>query len=265
MNFIINSPTSSIAFSIFNYPIRWYGVIFSFAVFFGVVCLNFLLKGDKNKEKILDFLPVLIIFSITGARIFYVLGDYKFYFKNPLEILMINHGGLSIFGAVFFGIFLLYWYSKKNNFSFLKIADLISVSMPLSQAIGRWGNYFNQEAFGVPYNGFAKLFVDYNRRPFEFKQYEYFHPAFLYESILDFLLFIVLFLIYKKCKNIKSGTVFSLYLILYSIIRLFVENIRTDSVLDVANTHIAKIIAFIILIFAISLILFIYFKKKKID
>ncbi len=254
MNLIINSPKTAVAFSIFDYRIHFYGIILMFAITFGLFFTYFIIKKSTNKataEDFIDFSPILIIASILGARLFYVLGSLGFYLKNPLEIIMINHGGISIWGAIIFGILTLYIYLKKKKYNILEFFDYIALAMPISQAIGRWGNYFNQEAYGKPTTGFLRLYIDSKFRYSEYKDISYYHPTFLYESILNCILFVVLMIVFLKYKNIKKGAVFCLYLIFYGIIRIFVESFRIDSVLYIDNFPIAQIISLVVVILAV--------------
>lgn len=221
------------------------------AIFTAIILSYFLIKKKCSKadsELFLDFIPSVIIFSIIGARLFYVLGNITYYSKNLVEIFLINHGGLSFWGGLFFGIISFIFFCKKNKLEFLKFFDVISVTLPLAQSIGRWGNYFNQEAYGAPTNGFLKLYIDLRHRNIDYLDVQYFHPAFLYESILNLILFIFLLILFLKGKNLKTGTIFYLYLICYSLIRILVESVRIDSVLNVLNIPVAMIISVFVLI-----------------
>ncbi len=260
MEIIINSPQNPIFFHIFNYPIRYYGIIMSLAIFCGIFLSEYLIKlkhSNKTLEIFQDSIPFSIIFSIIGARIFYVLGSFEYYFQNKKEIIMINHGGMSIFGGIIFGIFAILIYAKIKQVKFFKFADFYALVFPLCQAIGRFGNFFNQEAYGRPTDGVIKLFIDKAHRIEGFYNTDYYHPAFLYESILDLVIFAILLLIYKKSDKAKNGTIFASYLIFYGIIRLFIENIRIDSVLDINNFHIASIISVLAIICGVVLLFFI--------
>ena len=245
---IIYPPASPIAFNLFGFPVRFYGIIIALALFIGYFSVSKFLekKYDKNDaNKFVDYSLYLVLISIIGARLFYVLGSFAFYRNNPLEIFMINHGGISIWGGILLGIVGLYVLSKIFKFSFYIHSAVISVFMPLCQAIGRWGNYFNQEAFGAPSDFIVKLFVSESYRPSQYVQFEYFHPAFLYESILDLAIFIVLLSSFKKANPAKT---FYLYIILYSLVRIAVEAIRIDSILNLSKIHIATIIAILAMI-----------------
>ncbi len=253
MQLLINSPKTPIIFSIFNYQVHWYGIILVIAISVGLSFTYYLIKKNINKteaEDFLDFSPLLIISSLVGARLFYIIGSFEFYKNNPKEIFLINHGGISIWGAIIFGIFAFYLYLKKKKYNISEYFDFIALAMPISQAIGRWGNFFNQEAYGKPTNSFIKLYIGNNHRYSEYYDIDFYHPTFLYESVLNIVLFVALLFIFSKFKNLKKGTIFYLYLIFYGIIRIFVEHFRIDSVLYVDNFPIAQVISFFVIIFA---------------
>lgn len=265
MSFIIY-PHDSIFCNILGFEIRYYGLIMASVFFLGLFFASFLFKKyiSKNESELfLDYSPWIILISIVGARIFYVIGEFDFYISHPAEILMINHGGLSIFGAIFFGLISLYLFSKKKKFSFFAHCDIFALVFPLCQAIGRFGNYFNQEAYGAPFNGFIKMYIDKYHRFEKFSNVDYYHPTFLYESLLDFLAFFLLLIIFLKFKTRKTGLLTGLYLILYSVIRFAVESIRIDSVLNIASIPIAQIISLITLFLGFVILFFIYKKRAS--
>ncbi len=262
---ILHPPINPIAINILSLKIHWYGVIMAFAILIGIVVSSLICskKYSKNDTNIfLDMVPMTVISAILGARLFYVIGEWNYYSNNLSEILMINHGGISIYGALIFGVIAIITYCKKYKLNMYKYSDIIAVVMPLCQSIGRWGNFINQEAYGLPYNGFLRLYIDNSHRFLQFNNVEYYHPTFLYESILDLILFIVLITIFYKFKNIKNGTATFLYLALYALIRLFVESYRIDSVLNVSGIHIASIISVIIFAVAAIFLFRIYALKK---
>ena len=265
IDLIINAPQSPIIGYVFKYPIRYYGLIMAFVFFLGVVLAYLLFRFKKSKDyadTFLDYSPLVIFVAIIGARLFYVLGSLEFYIARPSEIFLINHGGLSIYGAIIFGLLTLLFISKKKNFSFLEHLDMIAVVFPLCQAIGRFGNYFNQEAFGMPANCGIKLFVDVAYRPIESTNVAYYHPTFLYESVLDLIIFSILLGVFLKNKNLKNGIISCVYLILYSITRFFIEAIRIDSVLNFFGIPIAQWISLFVFIFSIIGIVLILRNKK---
>lgn len=264
MEFIIYPAKTPILGHLFGFPVRFYGLIMAIVFVVGVVFSYLLIKKKysfKESDLFIDYSPLVILVSLIGARMFYILGSFDYYINYPKEIIMLNHGGLSIFGAIFFGLAILYFLSKKMNFNYFAHLDIIAVIFPLCQAIGRFGNYFNQEAFGLPSNSFFKLYVDEIYRPEKYLDFQYFHPTFLYESIFDIIIFLILLTLFLSKNNLKKGTIACLYLILYSIVRFTIEGIRIDSVLNFSNIPVVQIIC--ILVFFVSTISLILINKKS--
>tara|TARA_Y100001968_G_C19396090_1_gene738407 strand:+ start:111 stop:1022 length:912 start_codon:yes stop_codon:yes gene_type:complete len=243
---VLSSPGQELL-SIGPFVIRWYGLLIAIAVLIGLKLSTKLanLRGVNNKL-INDLLPILVLCSIIGARIYYVAFEWKHYvgvnfwgkiklinFEIPIpRALEIWGGGIAIHGALIAGIFSVFIFCRLKKESFLNILDILLPSVALGQAIGRWGNFFNNEAFGLPTNLPWKLFIPYYLRPNEFANDKFFHPTFLYESIWNVLVFACLitlfFISYKTSKKLINGTISFIYLILYSFGRLFIEGLRTD-------------------------------------
>lgn len=259
--FILQSP-GEIAFNIFNISVYWYGVIMAFAVFVGVLCANKLAKSTTLPANFfIDYSPAFIIVGLLGARLYYCILNWNYYFFKALEILDIRQGGLSIHGMIILSVLGIYILAKKKGLEFFKIADILACSAVLAQSIGRWGNFFNSEAFGLPTSGYLGLYIQPQYRPVEYFNENFFHPTFLYESLLNLLIFFVLLFVYKnKIGNV--GSVFSLYLILYSIVRFFIEGLRIDSALSVFNFPIAQVVSVILFFVGICLLLFINRKSN---
>lgn len=248
---IIQSP-SDVAFSIFGYPVYYYGIILAVAIFIGVYAAYLLYKKFYDNvlaDKIFDMSPYVVIFGIIGARLYYCLVNYNYYFLEPLQLFNFRQGGLSVHGMIIAGLISLLFLSKHYKLDFLKVLDCFFCGASLGQSIGRWGNFFNSEAFGLPYDGFLKLYIPINHRPEKYVSYQYFHPTFLYESVLDFCIFIVLLFCFKRLSK-HPGGIACVYLILYSIVRIFVENIRIDSVLNIGGIPVAQIVSAIIFVSA---------------
>lgn len=249
---------SQIICTLFGFHIYFYGVILAVAIVTGTLVADYI--GTKffnlKKETIIDLSPYLVIFGILGARLYYCLLNYEFYLKFPTEILAIRHGGISIHGAILGGLIGLIIFARRHKISIPKLCDISVIGLVLAQAIGRWGNFFNSEAFGTPTNLPWKLYIAPQYRPIPYTEVEYFHPTFLYESVLDLILFFILFYIVKNNKQKKDGNIALVYLIAYSIIRIFVENIRLDSVCYVHGIPIAIVVSVgIIFLALIGLIL----------
>ena len=243
---------SQIICTIFGVHIYFYGVILALAIVTGTLVSDYI--GEKfyglKKETMIDASPYLIIFGIIGARLYYCLLNSDFYIRFPSEILAIRHGGISIHGAILGGFIGLIIFAIRHKISIPKLCDISAIGLILAQAIGRWGNFFNSEAFGSPTNLPWKLYIAEQYRPIPYTNVEYFHPTFLYESILDLILFGILLLVLKKGWNKKDGNIALLYLILYSLIRIFVEHFRIDSVMYIHGIPVAMVVSVAIIFVA---------------
>lgn len=256
---------AEIAFNIFGFPVYFYGITLALAILTGIYAAYFIYKtfynSENNAEKIIDFSPYIIAIGIIGARLYYCLVNYSYYIHHPVEIFYVRQGGLSIHGMIILGIISLFLFSKIYKMSFLKLFDVFMCGTALAQSIGRWGNFFNSEAFGMPTDVLWKLYIPISKRPPEFINYEYFHPTFLYESILDFIIFIILLLIFKKFSK-RPGVIACIYLILYSFARIFVEHLRIDSVLNIHGFPVAQLISVGIILFAAVFMTILFYKEK---
>ena len=253
-----------IAFRIFNFPVYYYGIILAFAILTGVYTAYLLYKNfydEVNAKKIIDFSPFIIIIGIIGARLYYCCVNFSYYINHPFEMFNIRQGGLSIHGMIIVGILSLFVFSKIYKMSFMKLMDVFLCGTALGQCIGRWGNFFNSEAFGTPTNLPWKLYIPVSDRPIQYIGYEYFHPAFLYESILDLVIFVILLLLFKKISK-RPGVLACIYLILYSMARILVEHLRIDSVLNISGIPVAQIMSFALILFA-SLAMIVIISKDK--
>ncbi len=235
-----------VAFYIGSYPVMKYGITMGIAI---AVSIFILLKirakfyEQISEDTIVDLSFWVVIAGIIGARLWYVLLNLSYYSNHIIEAFMINRGGISIQGAIMGGVIAGIFYTKFHKLDFLKISDMYALILPIGQAIGRWGNFFNSEAFGRPCDLPWKLYIPLSNRPDNFLNVEYFHPTFLYESIADILIFFILFFVLKKYTQNRSGVIFFTYLILYSVVRFFIESIRIDSVLNVLTVPIASIVS----------------------
>ena len=198
--------------------VHWYGLIMAAAFF---VCLLVLAKLSRlNKSQLVDLAFWLIIFGLAGARIWHILFyNLSYFLARPVELVKIWNGGLAIHGAIAAGFPVIYFFSRKRQLNFFKLADSLAVVLPLGQAIGRWGNYFNQELYGRACD-FSWCLPIAN-------QPGYHHPVFLYESLLNLILFVLL-LFWFRLGRLPWGALTALYLLGYSIIRFFMEFLRLD-------------------------------------
>ncbi len=226
--------------------IRWYGLLISISVLVGLFISKKLAKSRNiNPQYISDILPSLIISSVIGARAYYVIFEWRQYsgdnfftsfalFNNVIQIpsfLAIWEGGIAIHGGLIGGFLSILFFCKYKNINLKTFIDVLIPSIILGQSIGRWGNFFNNEAFGIPTDLPWKLFIPIQNRPFEFINFQFFHPTFIYESIWNFLIFLLLITIFnKQNKNnsVRPGFISCLYLVAYSFGRFWIEGLRID-------------------------------------
>ena len=249
--------------------IRWYSVLILTAFLIGYfLVVNRCKKKNIPIDIITDLCFYLVIVCILGARLYYCLFEFNSYKDNLLDILKIWEGGLAIHGGIIAGIIFIYFYTKKKKLKLLEILDIIAPALVLGQAIGRWGNFFNQEAFGpivdvsflkmlhLPRFIIDGMYIKVNGT------YSYHHPTFLYESFGCLLIFIIIMII-RNSKKIKDGQISGIYLILYGIIRFFIESLRQDSLM-ILNLKVAKLVSLIMIFIGLFLIIRPYiFNKTK--
>lgn len=206
-----------------------YGLIIGIAIFIGWYVSKRRAKLYKIPDRTFEdyFLLLPLVTSLIGARTYHVVDYWRVYSENPISILYIQNGGLGIWGAIIGAVIGLFLYCKIRKVNFLKILDLFSPALALGQTIGRFGNYINQEGFGLPTNLPWKVYIEPLNRPLIYASSKYFHPTFFYEALLDFASFLILIAIAKRLK--KPGQVFSIYIILYSLSRFITEHFRIDT------------------------------------
>lgn len=263
---IFKSP-GDVLFNIGSFPVYCYGVTLAIASFVGVLVAYKVFKTYNPKldyDKIWDFAAYLLILGFLGARFYYCLLNPVYYFQNPIEILDFREGGLSIHGGIITGVISAIFLARKYKLPMLKLVDAFICGTALAQSIGRWGNFFNSEAFGYPTNLPWKLYIPYSQRPDIYSGYEFFHPTFLYESILDFGIFLVLILVMKRSSGRYSGLCLSLYLVMYAIVRFFVESFRIDSALNIFNIPVAQLMSLLLLVSGVVGLIIIKKNCKKV-
>lgn len=213
-----------VALNLLGLQIYWYGIIIAA----GFILATFLAVHDSKKygiksNDILDLLLFSLPAAIIGARLYYVIFSWSDYKNNLLSIFDVHQGGLAIYGGVIAALITAFVFAKKREIGVLKLFDFTIPYLALGQAIGRWGNFVNQEAHGV------QTSLPWRMEIFDSNSLRYIsvHPTFLYESLWDFALF--LFLIWFRKHKKLSGEVFILYLAIYGLGRCFIEGLRTDS------------------------------------
>lgn len=219
-----------VAISLGPVQIRWYGIIMATAFLLGIfLAYRRARRNNIDPNHILNMITLIIPASIIGARLYYVIFTWENYRATPWEALAIWHGGLAIHGGIAGGLLAGLFYVYRYGIPVWKTADIIAPSLILGQAIGRWGNFINQEAHGGPVTEqFINLFPAFIKNQM-FIEGRYYHPTFLYESIWDFAVFLVL--VWRWPRKKAEGEIAFLYLILYSTGRFFIEALRTDSLM----------------------------------
>ncbi|MBQ3311853.1 prolipoprotein diacylglyceryl transferase [bacterium] len=261
---IILSSPSETAFTLCNIPIYYYGLILSFGALIGFYCSFFVAKKyyfDIDANILYDIVPLLIVIGFISARLYYCLINIDYYSIHLNEILNFRQGGLAIHGGIigsFAGLCIL---AKIKKISILKLSDILVFGLVIAQSIGRWGNFFNNEAYGLPTDKFIAVYIPEHARILGYESFNYFQPTFLYESICNLFIFFVLLYVAEKFKNKFDGLILSLYLILYSIIRFFIEGYRLDCTKNVGYLHFPQVISVIMFFIGIILIIALFNKK----
>ena len=226
-----------IIFELGPIALRWYGLLIATAVLLGVTLSQYLAKKRRVNPDLLGDLAIwLVIGAIPCARIYYVAFQWQQYIQRPWwHMLAVWEGGIAIHGAIIGGTVATIIFARVNRISLWQLLDLVAPSLILGQAIGRWGNFFNSEAFGKPTNLPWKLFIAPQYRPFELINNEFFHPTFFYESLWNLGIFALLLWLFfwglKRANRLKTGTLTAIYLIGYSLGRVWIEWLRTDSLM----------------------------------
>ena len=246
--------------------IRWYGLLIATAVLIGVVLSQYLAKRRHvNPDLVSDLSIWLVIGAIPAARLYYVLFEWSEYAQHPDRIIAIWQGGIAIHGAILGGLTAALIFAKLKQVSFWQLADLVAPALILGQAIGRWGNFFNSEAFGGPTNLPWKLYIPPERRPSELANFEYFHPTFLYESLWNLMVFSLLITLFFRGlqgkPRLKVGTLFLFYLAAYSCGRLWIEGLRTDSLM-LGPLRIAQLVSLTGIILGLTGLIWLYYAKR---
>ncbi len=222
----------SLAFQIGPLAVRWYGLLIAAGVMLGTTLAHReALRRGEDPDTLLNLIVVAVLGALAGARLYYVLFNWGYYGTQPAKIFAIWEGGLAIHGGLIAGALTTLLYCRMTGLSVLVTLDIMAPSVAIGQAIGRWGNFFNQEAFGTPTDLPWRLYIDPYHRPPSLKGFEYFHPTFLYESLWNVLVFCVLWFGLRKRFTGKPGALTLSYLGLYSLGRFFVEGLRIDSLM----------------------------------
>lgn len=203
-------------------------------------------------DTVLEILIGGIICGIIGARLYYILFRIDYYSANPSKLFQIRDGGIAIYGAIIGVVIFTLIYCKIKKINFLNVADYLIPYLALGQAFGRWGNFFNVEAYGSKTNSIFRMGVESSEGYIEV------HPVFLYESISTFIIFVILSILKKNRKF--EGQIFYMYFILYGFVRMFLEGLRVDS-LWLGSVRISQLLSLVL--FLVFLSIYIVNRNKK--
>lgn len=263
---------SRTAFTVFGQDIYWYGIFIGLGVILGVLlALHEAKRTGQNPDTYLDFIIYAMIIAIIGARLYYVIFSWNFYSQHPEKIFAIREGGLAIYGGIIGGVLTAIVYSHLKKKSFWVMADTMAPSLILGQMLGRWGNFFNKEAFGgFTDNLFAMRYqlsqvrasdvtpdILQNLVTVNGVDYIQVHPTFLYESMWSLCVFIILLILQRKKKF--DGQVCATYFFGYALGRVWIEGLRTDQ-LCIGNVPVSQALSAVLII--ASVVLYVYCKKK---
>ena len=252
-----------IAFEIGSFEVRWYGILIACGVILAMLLTSYnCKKKDVNFDIILDVFFIAFPAAIIGARMYYVIFEFENYKDNLIDMFNIRKGGLAIHGGLIGASIAIYIFARIKKMNMVKYLDIAAPSIILAQAIGRWGNFMNGEAHGgeVSYE-FISKFPTFIQKGMYIGG-TYYQPTFLYESSWNLIVCIILLIVLYKKSNNDNGIVIASYIILYSLGRVFIEGLRTDSLM-IGNMRVAQLISIAGIIIGVSIIVII--KKRKIN
>ena len=248
---------SPILFKIGPVEIYWYGVL----IVTGTLVAAWLAArqaqhaGD-DPEHVWDALLLCLFLGVIGGRLYHVVSQLDYYLAHPTEVFGLRMQGFGIYGAVAGGALGLFIYARRHKLSFLHWADFAAPGLALAQAIGRWGNFFNQELYGYPCQLPWCIPISPEKRLPGFQDYERFHPTFLYESLWNLLAFGILFTLSRKAsRRLLDGDLFLLYGVLYALGRFFVEFQRPDA-WKIGGVPTAQLVAVALILFSGSVLIY---------
>ncbi|QIL46664.1 prolipoprotein diacylglyceryl transferase [Vagococcus coleopterorum] len=256
------SSINPVAFSLFGLDVNWYGIIIVSGMLLAIILASKeAVRVGLKEDDVIDFMFWGLPLSIVGARLYYVAFEWKRYADNPIEIFAIRNGGLAIYGGLLAGAIAMYIFTKKRGISFWQFLDIAVPGVIIAQAIGRWGNFMNQEAYG---GEVSRSFLENLHLPsFIIDNMQvngvYHHPTFLYESLWNVLGFILLLILRRQKNFLKIGELTFIYVMWYSLGRFFIEGMRTDSLWLFDTIRVSQLLS--VILFIIAAILLIYRRK----
>lgn len=263
---------SRVAFTVLGKEVYWYGIFIGLGVILGVVLAMLEAKRTgQDPDMYVDFVIYALIFAVIGARLYYVIFSWDFYAANPAKIFALREGGLAIYGGIIGATLTAIVYCKKKKVNFWLLADTAAPCLAFGQMLGRWGNFFNREAFGGFTDGFfaMRLRLDQVRAGDVSQQvldnlihaggvdYIQVHPTFLYESLWNLALFLIL-VIYRPKKKF-GGQIMGLYFLGYALGRVWIEGLRTDQLM-IGPFAVSQVLSGVLIVAAV---LFLLWKGRK--
>jgi len=254
---VFRSP-GPIAFQLGPLTVRWYGILMAGAMALGLwLAHRDARRRGLDPERLLKAAELGLLGGLVGARLYYVLFNLDYYLRSPVKILAVWEGGLAIHGGVLGGVLVGGTYAWLRRLPLRTYLDVAAPSLALGQAIGRWGNFFNEEAFGTPTDLPWKLFISPAQRPAIYSQADFFHPTFLYESLWDLGVYVLLIAVFRDRLARAPGALFLTYLGLYSVGRFFTEAIRTDPLMlgSIRVAQLVSVLAVAVAVLGVPLLL----------
>ncbi|KRN28490.1 prolipoprotein diacylglyceryl transferase [Lactobacillus selangorensis] len=245
-----------IAVQLGPFEIHWYGVIIASGVILAVyLAVQEAKRRGISEDDLLNMVLWALPFTLIGARAYYVAFEWPYYSRNPGEIIKIWHGGIAIYGGLIAAVLVFIVYCRRHHLSAWLVFDIAAPTVMIAQAIGRWGNFMNQEAYGAPttYAYLNSLHLPHWLIQQMFIQGSYRQPTFLYESAWNVVGFILIMTIRHHKGWFKQGEIFLSYLMWYSFGRFFVEGMRTDSLYLFANIRVSQLLSVILFVAAIAI------------
>jgi len=257
-----DSSISFIAFNIGGFQVYWYGICLVLGTLGGIL---YVVGRNRNEGILKEHLSAVIFWAILvgiiGGRIVFIALDWQYYSQNIHEVFRLWNGGMSFYGSLAFGFIAIAAYSAIKNVKLGKVLDLFAPALLIGQFIGRWGSFFNQEYYGRPTEYFLKTYISPANRTWDLKLYSYFHPLFLYESVLCLIAFFVILKLRKKISQ-SEGMLFAFTILFYAIIRFSLGFLGVEEQL-IWGLGITQVVSAIFAIVSLLIIFLLRGKEKK--
>ncbi len=259
---MINLIINPVAFQIGSLSVKWYGIIMAVAI---VLAAWMAINEGKKRQIISDDFVDLLLWAVplgyVGARIYYVIFEWGYYSRHPEQIIAIWQGGIAIYGGLIAGLIVLLVFCYKRMLPPFLMLDIIAPGVMAAQILGRWGNFVNQEAHGAPIS--LQFLQSLHLPEFVIQQMKiggtYYQPTYLYESFFNLIGLILILSLRHRKHLFKQGEVFMTYLLWYSVVRFFVEGMRTDSLYIFGIIRVSQALSLVL--FIATIILWIYRRK----